>query len=119
MGLKYKPVVLMVLDGFGIASPSDSNAISVAKTPYFDKMTEHCPTMLLEAASLNVGLPTGEVGNSEVGHMNIGSGVLIYQSLPRIDKSIESGSFFNLKPLIGATQRVKNNNYTFFNFASW
>jgi len=110
MPLKHKPVVLIILDGFGIASPSDSNAIWTAKTPYFDKMTKYCPTMLLEASSLNVGLPTGEVGNSEVGHMNIGSGILIYQSLPRIDRSIEDGALFKLKPLLGAAQRVKNNN---------
>ncbi|MCG2693940.1 2,3-bisphosphoglycerate-independent phosphoglycerate mutase [Candidatus Parcubacteria bacterium] len=113
MSLKSKPIVLIILDGFGITSPSSSNAISMAKTPYFDKMVRYSPTMLLEAASLNVGLPQGEVGNSEVGHMNIGSGVLIYQSLPRIDKSIEDGSFKNHEYLLKAAEKVKNNNSRF------
>lgn len=105
--LKHKPVVLVVLDGFGIAPPNDSNAIYRAKTPYFDKMIKHCPAMLLEASSLNVGLPPGEVGNSEVGHINIGSGILIYQSLPRIDKSIESKEFENLEILKQLATRAK------------
>jgi len=113
MSLKHKPIVLIILDGFGITSPSESNAVWTAKTPYFDKMIKYSPTMLLEAASLNVGLPQGEVGNSEVGHINIGSGLLIYQSLPRIDKAIEDGSFLNYEYLVKAAEKVKKNNSKF------
>lgn len=105
--LNYKPVVLLVLDGFGVAPPSDSNAVYQARTPFFDSIPNNYPTVLLDAAGLSVGLPYGEVGNSEVGHYNIGSGQLIYQSLPRINISIEDGSFFNLPYLLGAIERVK------------
>ena len=113
MSLKNKPIVLIILDGFGITSPSSSNAISSAKMPYFDKMVKYSPTMLLEAASLNVGLPQGEVGNSEVGHMNIGSGVLIYRSLPRIDKAVEDGTFKNNAYFLEALEKTKKNNSKF------
>ena len=110
MPLKYKPVVLVILDGFGISSPSKSNAIWTAKTPYYNKMIKHCPTMLLEASSLSVGLPKGVRGNSEVGHLGIGSGMLIYQSLPRINKSIREKDFFEIKKLTDTVERVKAKN---------
>ncbi|MFZ5365518.1 MAG: 2,3-bisphosphoglycerate-independent phosphoglycerate mutase [Patescibacteria group bacterium] len=106
MALKLKPAVLIILDGFGITTPNDSNAISLSHKPYLDKITGDFPTMLLEASGMNVGLPWGEVGNSEVGHVNIGSGVLHYQSLPRIDKSIEDQSFFSNPALISAIEKV-------------
>jgi len=109
MPLPYKPVVLIILDGFGITSPIESNAISLSNTPFFDKLIMTYPTMLLEASGMNVGLPWGEVGNSEVGHVNIGSGVLHYQSLPRIDQSIENGSFFENKSIVKAAETVKKN----------
>lgn len=105
----YKPIILIILDGFGITTPSQSNAISCAKIPFFNKLTQTFPTMLLEASGLNVGLPWGEVGNSEVGHTNIGSGILLYQSLPRIDMSIEKGEFFNLPELLETAEKVKKN----------
>jgi 2,3-bisphosphoglycerate-independent phosphoglycerate mutase len=108
--MKFRPIILVILDGFGITTPSPANAISVAKKPYFDKLTQLFPTMLLEASSLNVGLPWGEIGNSEVGHTNIGSGVLLYQSLPRIDMSIEKGDFFNLPELLKVAENVKKKN---------
>lgn len=97
----------MILDGFGIAPPDKTNAVWSAQTPFLDKLIKNYPTMLLEAAGLNVGLPWGEVGNSEVGHVNIGSGALLYQSLPRIDKSIESGDFFKEPNLMKAVEKVK------------
>jgi len=104
-----KPVALIILDGFGIAPPNKTNAVSVAKTSFFDSLLKKYPFMLLEASGLSVGLPRGEVGNSEVGHMNIGSGILKYQSLPRIDRSICTGHFFKNKILQDAFQKVKKN----------
>ncbi len=106
----HKPIVLIILDGFGITTPSPTNAISCAKKPFFEKLVATFPTMLLEASSLNVGLPWGEIGNSEVGHTNIGSGVLLYQSLPRIDMSIEKGEFFNLPALSEIAENLKKKN---------
>jgi 2,3-bisphosphoglycerate-independent phosphoglycerate mutase len=95
MPLSHRPVMLFVLDGFGIAPASPTNAVSVANKPFFDPLIIPFPSMLLNASGMNVGLPEGEVGNSEVGHLTIGSGILRYQSLPRINKSIEDGSFFD------------------------
>lgn len=106
MKLRNRPVVLIILDGFGIADPIDSNAITSASTPYIDKLTQNYPTMLINASGLNVGLPWGEVGNSEVGHVNIGSGVLLYQSLPRINISIEKKEFFKKSPFLKAIAKV-------------
>ena len=102
-----KPIVLMILDGFGIAPPSPTNAISVAKKPFFDSLIKQYPTMLLQASGMNVGLPEGEVGNSEVGHLTIGSGILRYQSLPRINKSIEDETLFEKQELLEVATRVK------------
>jgi len=107
MKLKYKPAVLIVLDGFGAAPPSPSNAVTVGRKPFFNSLIKDYPLSLLQASGLAVGLPTGEVGNSEVGHLSIGSGILRYQSLPRIDKSIESGVFFELPALLEAQKRAK------------
>lgn len=109
MNLPYKPIVLIILDGFGITTQDESNPISQSKKPFFTKLIDNYPSMLLEASGLNVGLPFGEVGNSEVGHINIGSGVLHYQSLPRIDKSIEDKSFFENKSLQKALKKVNQN----------
>ncbi len=108
MALNFSPIVLIILDGFGIAPAGKSNAITLAKKPFFDSLVASYPTVLLEASSEAVGLPWGEVGNSEVGHLTIGSGVLRYQSLPRIDKSISTGQFFKLPPLTKVIERVKS-----------
>lgn len=97
--LSMKPTALIILDGFGIAPPSDTNAIWTAQTPFIDSLINTYPTHLLHASGIEVGLPIGEVGNSEVGHITIGSGILRYQSLPRIDKSIESGEFIKHEKL--------------------
>lgn len=110
MDLPYKPVVLVILDGFGITTPGESNAISICQKPFIDKLTNTYPTMLLEASGINVGLPWGEVGNSEVGHVNIGAGLLHYQSLPRVDKAIEDQTFFENPALLKAVEKVKQNN---------
>lgn len=102
-----KPTALIILDGFGIAPPSAANAISTANTPFIDSLISSYPTHLLHASGIEVGLPKGEVGNSEVGHITIGSGVLRYQSLPRIDKAIESGSFFEDPKLAAVKDYLK------------
>lgn len=107
--INNKPVVLVVLDGFGIASPSEGNAISQANKPFLDNFVKSHPNALLQASGEEVGLPKFEVGNSEVGHMNLGSGRVMYQNLPKIDKSILDGSFFKKEPLLGAFKHVKEN----------
>jgi len=107
MSLNFKPIILIVLDGFGVAPASSANAVSLAKKPFFDSLVQNFPVHLLEASSLNVGLPQGEVGNSEVGHLTIGSGILRYQSLPRINRSISTGEFFKLPQWEKITARVK------------
>jgi len=105
--LKYNPVLLVVLDGFGITEDHPSNAVFAARTRFFDSLVQNYPAMLLQASGEAVGLPIDEVGNSEVGHINIGSGIRRYQSLPRINQSIFKKEFFNLEPLKQAIQRVK------------
>ncbi|MBU0661169.1 2,3-bisphosphoglycerate-independent phosphoglycerate mutase [Patescibacteria group bacterium] len=107
MNQRQRPVAMIILDGFGIAPTKSSNAISVAQTPFFDSLVTRYPTFLLEASELNVGLPRGEVGNSEVGHTTIGSGILEYQSLPRIDRSISTGAFFKEPELIRVAEKIK------------
>ncbi len=102
-----KPTALIILDGFGIAPPSDPNAIWTAQTPFIDSLINTYPTHLLHASGIEVGLPKGEVGNSEVGHITIGSGVLRYQSLPRIDKAIETGAFFDDLKLAAVKDHLK------------
>ncbi len=102
---KYLPLLLIILDGWGIAPPSEGNAISGAKTPNFDRFIKMYPAMTLQASGPTVGLQFGEMGNSEVGHANIGSGRVAYQSLQRISKSISDGSFFRNHALLSAMQR--------------
>jgi len=105
-----KPVVLLVLDGFGIAPPSNGNAVTQAKTPNLDKYKKIYPNGQLIASGESVGLPAGEEGNSEVGHLTMGTGRPILQSLPRIDKSIDEGEFFNNEAFLKAIDHVKANN---------
>ncbi|MCD4761236.1 2,3-bisphosphoglycerate-independent phosphoglycerate mutase [bacterium] len=105
-----RPVVLVILDGFGIAPPSRANAISLAKTPNFDKYSQNYPVMPLAASGEAVGLSWGEMGNSQVGHLSLGSGLIPYQNLPRITKSITDGDFYNNEIFIKACQHSKDNN---------
>ncbi|MDD5289749.1 MAG: 2,3-bisphosphoglycerate-independent phosphoglycerate mutase [Patescibacteria group bacterium] len=102
-----KPVVLAILDGWGIAAPSVSNAISQAKTPNFDKLTANYFCTTLQASGLSVGLPYGEMGNSEVGHLNLGAGKIVYQNLPRINRAILDGEFFDNVIFLKALAQVK------------
>jgi len=102
-----KPVVLAILDGWGVAAPSRGNAITQAKTPVFHKLITTYPTFTLQAAGEAVGLPWGEMGNSEVGHLTLGSGKILYQNLPRITKSIMDGRFFKNEVLLKACQLAR------------
>ena len=105
-----KPVMLMILDGFGIAKASDGNAVSLAKKPNFDRLIKEYPHSTLEASGMAVGLPEGQMGNSEVGHLNIGAGRIVYQELTRITKAIADGEFFKNEELLKAMKNAKENN---------
>jgi 2,3-bisphosphoglycerate-independent phosphoglycerate mutase len=108
-GCQIKPVVLIVLDGFGIAPPSTGNAITTAKTPNYDRFLKTYPHGELIASGESVGLPAGEVGNTEVGHLTLGAGRVMYQPVKRISMSIEDGSFYDNQAFIGAIRHVKQN----------
>ena len=89
----HLPAALVIMDGYGLAAPGPGNAVSLARTPNLDRLFAEWPTSSLECAGLAVGLPEGQMGNSEVGHLNIGAGRVVYQELTRIDCAIEDGSF--------------------------
>ncbi|MDR5588829.1 MULTISPECIES: 2,3-bisphosphoglycerate-independent phosphoglycerate mutase [Clostridium] len=110
--MSKRPVMLMILDGFGIAPKSEGNAVSLAKKPNFDRLVKNYPASQLQASGLEVGLPEGQMGNSEVGHLNIGSGRIVYQELTRITKAIKDGDFFENESLMKAMANAKNNNST-------
>lgn len=105
-----KPTFLIVLDGWGENPNYDGNAIAQAKTPTIDKITRYYPQVLLQASGISVGLPWGEMGNSEVGHLTLGAGRVIYQNLPRITLSIQDGSFFRNEALNTAMDNAIKNN---------
>ena len=107
--MSKKPVVLMVLDGYGLSDNPEGNAVAMAQTPVMDKLMKECPFVKGNASGLAVGLPDGQMGNSEVGHMNIGAGRIIYQELTKITKSIQDGDFFRNPELLRAIENVKKN----------
>jgi len=106
---KKRPVCLIIMDGWGVAPADERNALAKANTPNLDKFFLKYPNALLRTEGLNVGLPEGNQGNSEVGHLNIGAGRIIKQMLVRIDSSIEDGSFCENKVLRGAVDHCKKN----------
>lgn len=108
--MKYKPVVLVIMDGWGVAPGVDGNAITQADTPNFTKFLKNYPTMTVHASGNEVGLLFGEMGNSEVGHLNIGAGRVYYQSCPRINRAIDDNSFFENPYFLAAIEHVKKNN---------
>lgn len=108
--MSKKPVVLMVLDGYGISEKTEGNAIALADTPVMDRLMAECPYVKGNASGEAVGLPEGQMGNSEVGHMNIGAGRIIYQELTRITKAIKDGDFFENKEMLDAIENCKKNN---------
>ena len=107
--MSKKPTVLMILDGYGLRDKTEGNAVALANTPVMDKLMAEYPFVKGNASGLSVGLPDGQMGNSEVGHMNMGAGRIIYQELTKITKSIEDGDFFENKALLAACENVKKN----------
>lgn len=97
-----KTVALIIMDGWGYRPDQQNNAIAHAKTPVLDKLWQDCPSMLISSSGLDVGLPDGQMGNSEVGHVNIGAGRIVYQDLTKIDKSIADGDFYQNPALVSA-----------------
>lgn len=106
----FKQIVVLILDGFGVASPSEGNAITAVPVKNLDYLINHYPAVTLQASGPTVGLPWGERGNSEVGHLNLGAGRIVSQSLLRISASISSGEFFENTVLLGALDHVQKNN---------
>ena len=105
-----KRVLLCILDGWGISNDTKYNAIAVGKTPNYDNFLKTMPHTQIHADGNNVGLPKGQMGNSEVGHLNIGAGRIVYQELTRINKAIEEGKFFENQEFLNAINHVKKNN---------
>ncbi|MDE6181909.1 MAG: 2,3-bisphosphoglycerate-independent phosphoglycerate mutase [Eubacteriales bacterium] len=108
--MNKKTTVLMILDGFGLNNKEEGNAIKLANTPNLDKIMEEYPCVKGNASGLFVGLPDGQMGNSEVGHLNMGAGRIVYQELTRITKSIQDGDFFENSVLKGAMDNCKERN---------
>ena len=108
--MSKKPVVLMILDGYGLNKKQEANAVFEAKTPVMDKLMAECPFVEGNASGLAVGLPDGQMGNSEVGHLNMGAGRIVYQELTRITKSIADGDFFENEEFLKAVENCKKNN---------
>ncbi|MDO8443714.1 MAG: 2,3-bisphosphoglycerate-independent phosphoglycerate mutase [Candidatus Azambacteria bacterium] len=111
--MTYKPVVLVILDGYGRGPENATNAIFKAKKPNIDFIEKNFPMTNLQASGIAVGLPWGEEGSSEVGHLNLGAGRIVYQHLPHISFSIRDGSFFKLPALTKLAEHIKKNNSSF------
>lgn len=110
--MRVKPVVLLILDGFGLREPADDNAIYHARTPNLDRIAADMPSAQLETSGEAVGLPAGQMGNSEVGHMNLGTGRIVYQDFTRISKAIDEGTFETNDALVSACRLAKANQST-------
>ncbi|MBQ3784043.1 MAG: 2,3-bisphosphoglycerate-independent phosphoglycerate mutase [Lachnospiraceae bacterium] len=108
--MSKKPTVLMILDGYGLNEKKEHNAIAMAKTPVMDKLMAEYPFVKGNASGMAVGLPEGQMGNSEVGHLNMGAGRVVYQELTRITKEIEDGDFFKNEAFAKAVKNCKDNN---------
>lgn len=108
--MKKKPLALIIMDGFGERRAKKGNAIDTANTPCLDKLFKENPMVTIGASGMDVGLPDGQMGNSEVGHTNIGAGRIVYQELTRITKSISDGDFFQNEALLSAMQNCKKEN---------
>ena len=107
--MSKKPTVLMILDGYGLNENKEANAVAEAKTPVMDKLMKEYPFVKGNASGMAVGLPEGQMGNSEVGHMNMGAGRIVYQELTRITKEIQDGDFFKNEALLHAVKSAKEN----------
>ena len=107
--MSKKPTVLMILDGYGLNETANGNAVAGAKTPVMDKLMAEYPFVKGNASGMAVGLPEGQMGNSEVGHLNMGAGRIVYQELTRITKEIQDGTFFTNEALVKAVENCKAN----------
>ena len=105
--MSKKPTVLMILDGYGLSDKEEGNAVKLAKTPVVDSLMRDYPFVKGLASGMAVGLPDGQMGNSEVGHLNMGAGRIVYQELTRITKEIQDGDFFENKNLLRAINNCK------------
>src|ERR1043165_7990206 len=103
-----KPLILVILDGWGSAPPSKANAISLARKPVYDKLLNDFPNTLVHTSGRYVGLPTGQMGNSEVGHLNIGAGRVVYMDITKIDLMIEKGDFLSDTTLLAAVKHARS-----------
>ena len=108
MNDKRGPLALIIIDGWGYAEAREGNAIALAATPFYDELTAQYPHTLLEAHGTRVGLPAGVMGNSEVGHLNIGSGRVIRMDVSLVDHEIDTGDFFRNKVLTEVIDGVKS-----------
>jgi len=106
---KLKPVVLISCDGWGACAVKEGNAIEQANTPNYNNLMKNYPFTYLQASGIAVGLPWGEVGNSEVGHLNLGAGQVVYQNLPRIQLAIQDKSFHKNEKFLEAIEHAKKN----------
>src|SRR6187397_3681117 len=104
---KKRPVMLAILDGWGWREDSSDNAVRLARTPTFDHLWSTCPHAFLRTSGQEVGLPPGQMGNSEVGHLNIGAGRVVMQDLPRIGDAIASGEIKSTPALTGLINKLK------------
>jgi 2,3-bisphosphoglycerate-independent phosphoglycerate mutase len=108
--MQITPVILLILDGFGFSENRENNAVAQASTPNFDALKKQYPNTLINASEHYVGLPDGQMGNSEVGHLNIGAGRIVFQDFERINNSISSGEFYQIPELVNALQALKKSN---------
>ena len=108
--MSKKTTVLMILDGYGLNEKAEHNAVALGKTPVMDRLMKEYPFVKGNASGMAVGLPDGQMGNSEVGHLNMGAGRIVYQELTRITKEIEDGSFFKNEALLAGMKNAKDNN---------
>src|SRR5689334_13541029 len=109
---KRRPVMLAILDGWGWREDPADNAVRQAKTPAFDRLWATCPHALLHTSGNDVGLPSGQMGNSEVGHLNIGAGRLVMQDLPRINEAVASGEIARAPALTGLIEKLRQSKGT-------
>lgn len=108
--MNKRPLMLMILDGYGLNTKTEGNAVLAANTPNLDRLMAECPNTVIRTSGMDVGLPDGQMGNSEVGHTNIGAGRIVYQELTRITKSIEEGEFFQIQEFNDAMDRCTREN---------
>ena len=109
MSKRVKPAVLLILDGWGMSDDPNYNAIKNANTPVWDRLWSEYPTTGITTSGAAVGLPGGQMGNSEVGHLNLGSGRVVYQDFTRVSRSIRTGSFFTNLTLVNAVDKAVEN----------